>query len=385
MQIKWPPLLALLLVSGLLLWTVPALSEDVGKFTRVVNQVDQLKKGKEPAVSAKVPGGVENQDLVRTKERALAVVQFVDDSTMTISPKSKVTIEDYMYDAATARNKGTIKIFEGVVETIIPTTDRLRQKNIQIITTTAIAGIRGTRMVTVVKPDGSIFYVIPDPGRIKPAKGKKVTIRMYDPDIMPEAATMTFVAERLNQKMPIRQIIEEALEADHQPCPLIKAAIVLGVKVENLVGAFQEVCQADPEYEQLCTPCIILKCTLGALRALKVVEISEMQYAVVMENLAPYVGDIKLEDVDIIVELSSIGIEGPIPYYPLSLEQVDQAKLSQEAQQIYTAMVNAGAAEETLQACLNSLGLVYALAPPPPTSTTGGFGGGGIAPVSNSQ
>jgi hypothetical protein len=77
---------------------------------------------------------------------------------MTISPKSKVTIEDYMYDAANAQNKGTIKIFEGVVETIIPTTDKLRHKDIQICTTTAMAGIPGTRMVTVVKSEGTIFY-----------------------------------------------------------------------------------------------------------------------------------------------------------------------------------------------------------------------------------
>jgi hypothetical protein len=60
-----------------------------------------------------------------------------------ISPKSKVTIEDYMYEASKGRPKGTIKVLEGVVETVIPTTDKLQQKDIQIFTTTAIAGIRG--------------------------------------------------------------------------------------------------------------------------------------------------------------------------------------------------------------------------------------------------
>jgi hypothetical protein len=71
------------------------------------------------------------------------VVQFIDDSNLTISPKSQVTIEDYMYDADKGRVKGTIKVLEGVVETVIPTTDKLQQKDIQIFTTTAIAGIRG--------------------------------------------------------------------------------------------------------------------------------------------------------------------------------------------------------------------------------------------------
>ena len=141
MQKKWPVvLLVLLLACG---WGTQVLSEDVGNFSRVVNEVDQLKKGKEPAVPAKVPNGVENQDVVRTKEKAMAVVQFQDESTMTIAPKSKVTIEDYMYDATKGRAKGTIKILEGVVEAVVPTTDQLQQKDIQIRTTTAIAGIRG--------------------------------------------------------------------------------------------------------------------------------------------------------------------------------------------------------------------------------------------------
>ena len=141
MQKKWPVLLLLLLLAGV--WGTQVLAEDVGNFSRVVNEVDQLKKGTEPAVPAKVPNGLENQDVVRTKEQAMAVVQFLDESTMTISPKSKVTIEDYMYDATKGRAKGTIKILEGVVETVVPTTDQLQQKDIQIRTTTAIAGIRG--------------------------------------------------------------------------------------------------------------------------------------------------------------------------------------------------------------------------------------------------
>ncbi len=140
MKTRWPLVfLVLLLAVG---WATQVLAEDVGNFTRVVNQVDQLKKGKEPAVPAKVPNGVENQDVVRTKEQSMAVVQFIDDSNITISPKSKVTIEDYMYDANKGRAKGTIKVLEGVVETVIPTTDKLQKKDIQILTTTAIAGIR---------------------------------------------------------------------------------------------------------------------------------------------------------------------------------------------------------------------------------------------------
>ncbi len=140
MKTRWPLVLMVLLLS--LGWTTRVLALDVGNFTRVLNQVDQLKKGQGPALQAKVPNGVENQDLVHTQEQSMAVVKFIDDSNVTISPKSKVTIEDYMYDANKDQTKGTIKVFEGVIETVIPTTDKIQKTSIQIHTTTAIAGIR---------------------------------------------------------------------------------------------------------------------------------------------------------------------------------------------------------------------------------------------------
>jgi hypothetical protein len=140
MKTKLPLVLMVLLLA--LGWTTQVLAADVGNFSRVLNQVDQLKKGQGPALEAKVPNGVENQDVVRTKEQSMAVVTFVDDSNVTISPKSKVTIEDYMYDASKGQSKGTIKVFEGVIETVIPTSDKIKQTSIQIYTTTAIAGIR---------------------------------------------------------------------------------------------------------------------------------------------------------------------------------------------------------------------------------------------------
>jgi hypothetical protein len=140
MKTRWPLMLMVLLLA--LGWAVRVPAEDVGNFTRVLNQVDQLKKGQGPFLPAKVPNGVENQDLVRTQEKSMAVVTFIDDSNVTISPKSKVTIEDYMYDASKGQTKGAIKVFEGVIETVVPNTDKVQEINIQIYTTTAVAGIR---------------------------------------------------------------------------------------------------------------------------------------------------------------------------------------------------------------------------------------------------
>jgi FecR protein len=381
MQAKRPSLLLLVLALGFSLGAIPAQAQDVGQFTRVVNEVDQFKKGKGPPKLAKVPGAVENQDIVQTKEQAMAVVMFVDDSTITISPKSKVTIEDYMYDADKGKTKGAIKVLEGVVETVIPNTDKLQKKDINIYTTTAIAGIRGTKVITVVKPggQGTLFFVVPE-GKAKPKKST-IKIRMFSPDVMPDAPTVQFVEERMKKKMPLTQIVDEALEKGLDPCAVVKAAIVLGVKPESLVVAFQKVCQGDPEYKQICTPCIILKCTIEAMRALKEVELSEMQYGHIVKHLAPITGEINPQDLNTINMLAATGIQGAIPYSIPTQAQLNEAKLPQVTRQIAAEMINAGAPEADINACMNNMGVspteTYTPpAAPPPTSGLGGGAGG---------
>jgi hypothetical protein len=387
MQVKRPSLLLLVVALGLSWGVTPALADDVGQFTRVVNKVEQLKQGKGPPKSAQVPGGVENQDVVETLEKAMAVVQFVDDSTITISPKSKVTIEDYMYDASKGKSKGAIKILEGVVETVIPNKDNLQNKDIHIFTTTAIAGIRGTKVITVVKPgeQGTIFYVVPEGTQARPKKSK-IKIRLFSPEIMPKAPVMQFVSERLKKKMSLTQIAEEAMEKGLDPCAVVKAAIVLGIKPEQLLSPFRDVCRMAPEYKELCNPAVILKCTVEAMRAMTEVELGEMQYGLILKNLSPITGDIKPQDLAAITTLATTGIQGEVPYSVPTQAQINEAKLPQAAIAVAEALVQAGADRTTIDGGLKSLGVTETQtmsytastntsAPPPP-----GVGAGGQPP-----
>lgn len=358
MQVRWPIVLVGSLLVSALAGVYPLLAEDVGKFSRVVNQVDQLKQGKQPALPAKVPNGVANQDQVLTKEQSMAVVQFIDDSTMTVSPKSNVTIEDYMYDADKGRSKGTIKVMQGVVETVIPTTERLQQKDIQIRTTTAIAGIRGTKLVTVAKPEGTVFYVVPEPeAKVAKPEKSKIRIRMYSPDTQPDAPAMRFVSERLKKNLPLHQILAEALEARLDPCELVKAVILLGVDLPKLVADFQQVCKIDPEYERICTPCIILKCAVEALRSLREVDIAEGQYGILIRHYAPIVGNLKPGDINIVNTLSTIGSDTTLPNYPPTQEQMDQAKLPQEVNRIAEILIQKGADPADINRCMSAMGV----------------------------
>jgi hypothetical protein len=117
-----------------------ALANDVGQFEQVINRVDHLKQGQGPAKTAKVPDGVANQDMVRTEEQSRAKLGFIDDTKMTVGPKTELTIEEYMYDAKTGNRRAVTNVYKGVVETVAPHVVPGDQFTTR--TPTATAGIR---------------------------------------------------------------------------------------------------------------------------------------------------------------------------------------------------------------------------------------------------
>jgi hypothetical protein len=130
---------AALLFGLVIITTGLAAAEDVGRFEQVINRVDHLKQSQEPAKPAKVPDGLANQDMVRTHEQSRAQLGFVDDTKMTVAPKTEMTIEDYMYDGKNQRRAVT-QVYKGVVETVVPNT--VPNDQFTVKTPTATAGIR---------------------------------------------------------------------------------------------------------------------------------------------------------------------------------------------------------------------------------------------------
>jgi hypothetical protein len=149
-----------LAVVGSVTFLGMAQAEEVGHFAQVVNHVNYLKQGKGQALPAKVKDGVENRDVVRTAEQSRAMMRFIDDTTMTMGPKSELTIEEYLYDASKGKRQAMVQLLSGVVETVAPRVIPGDAPNFLMKTPTATAGIRGTRYVTVVTPKGTMFYVL---------------------------------------------------------------------------------------------------------------------------------------------------------------------------------------------------------------------------------
>ncbi|MFZ5452586.1 MAG: FecR domain-containing protein [Thermodesulfobacteriota bacterium] len=140
------------LLVWVLAWPAGAQAAAVGKFTKVEGQVDLLKKGKLPAIPVKPQDSVEPGDVIRTKSGGRAQITFVDDTTMSLSPGSRVAIESYMYDAAKKQRNGVVQVFYGMVYTVVNRILQTEKADIHLKTHTAIMGVRGTKWYAVLHP-----------------------------------------------------------------------------------------------------------------------------------------------------------------------------------------------------------------------------------------
>jgi hypothetical protein len=124
----------------------------VGRFTLVTGQVDLLKGGKIPAIAAKVQDGVEAGDIIRTKTKAKAQLTMVDDSVITMAPESRLALADYQYDAARGERRAVVRLFRGLVHTVVNRIIKTEEPDFIMETHTAVVGVRGTNFFTLLGP-----------------------------------------------------------------------------------------------------------------------------------------------------------------------------------------------------------------------------------------
>jgi hypothetical protein len=124
----------------------------VGHFTLVRGRVDLLKQGKLPAVPAKLEVGVEPGDIIRTKSRSKAQLTMVDDSIITLAPMSRLAVADYQYNPAREERRAVLRVFRGLVHTVVKRIIKREEPDFIMETYTAIIGVRGTDWYTLLGP-----------------------------------------------------------------------------------------------------------------------------------------------------------------------------------------------------------------------------------------
>ncbi len=144
----------LLLITGLV---AVVSAEVVGRFTQVEGQVDLLKGGQLPANPVKLEDQVSLGDVVRTKSLSKANITFVDNTVITVSPESRIAVEEYMFDPSKGKRSAVLQLFQGMALAVVSKIFKTEQPDFVIKTHTAIMGVRGTEVGVRLTPNESTF------------------------------------------------------------------------------------------------------------------------------------------------------------------------------------------------------------------------------------
>ena len=132
-----------------------AQADVVGRLTQVEGRVDILRGGQLPATPVKVDDGVQTGDVLRTKSLSKAQITFMDNSTLTISPESRVGIEAYMFDSAQNKRNAVVQLFQGLAHVVVSKVFKSAEPDFVVKTQTAIMGVRGTDFGVRLHPNSS--------------------------------------------------------------------------------------------------------------------------------------------------------------------------------------------------------------------------------------
>jgi hypothetical protein len=235
------------LMGALLIWLIAlpagAQAAAVGRFTEVAGRVDLLKHGELPALPVKLQDSVEPGDVIRTKSQARAQITFVDDTTITISPGSRVAIENYMYDAAKKQRQGVLQVFYGMVYTVVHRILQTEKPDFLLKTQTAVMGVRGTKWYAVLHPIATDIFN--ESGRVS----AKNIFPEVSGEVLLKDKQFTRVGRNLPPTIPAPLTREDFLLLQQQLTTGLKGGVSGPVTPPGIAGGF-----GLPQPGQLPTP-----------------------------------------------------------------------------------------------------------------------------------
>jgi hypothetical protein len=141
-----------------IVFSLPALSQVVGKIEKAKGRVSILKKGSFRGINYKrVKGKVEVGDVVRTKRRSFADISFIDRTKVHLEESSRLIVEKYIPGKEVALNSPSGKVVYRVV--------KVTRGAYRIKTPTALIGVKGTELATIV--DSGISLVVVKEGAVE--------------------------------------------------------------------------------------------------------------------------------------------------------------------------------------------------------------------------
>jgi hypothetical protein len=133
-------------------FSLPALSQVVGKIEKARGRVSILKKGNFRGINyKKVKGKIEVGDVVRTKRKSFADISFIDKTRVHLEESSRLIVEKYIPGKETTINSPSGKVVYRVT--------KVTRGAYRIKTPTALIGVKGTELATIVDSGVSVVVV----------------------------------------------------------------------------------------------------------------------------------------------------------------------------------------------------------------------------------
>ncbi|MCL5237505.1 MAG: FecR family protein [Nitrospirae bacterium] len=155
-----PIIYPLILLCIMILLPSVALAQVAGKITKVEGSVDILKSGTAAAVPIKLNDSISIGDILRTKSDGKAEITFIDNSVMTVGPKSRLGIEEYLFKPEAEKRAVSVKLHRGKMGFNVPKPVYSAEgSKFEMKTRSAVAGIRGTTGILITGIQADRLYI----------------------------------------------------------------------------------------------------------------------------------------------------------------------------------------------------------------------------------
>lgn len=172
---RWP-IIALGAAAAALLWSPAALAQNtrIGTAAAVRNQVTAAQAGEERRLA--VGNSVHQNERIRTGADSVAQLLFADQTTLSVGPRSDITLDRYVYDPNRSVGDVAVGMGSGALRFISGQQD---PRSYQVRTPVATIGVRGT-IVDILLFNGRMFGIL-DEGRAFFTLGDGQVIELDEP------------------------------------------------------------------------------------------------------------------------------------------------------------------------------------------------------------
>ena len=141
----------------------------IGNASAITNQVEGVMRGSSRPLS--VGSDVHANEVVRTADASVAQLVFLDNTNLSVGPKSSVTLDRFVYDPAHNSGKVVVRATRGIFRFV---TGSQPPQDYTIETPIATIGVRGTVFDLLVQPNKIVVVLVSGNVRVTTHAGRTV-------------------------------------------------------------------------------------------------------------------------------------------------------------------------------------------------------------------